>query len=126
MTTSCQCCGGSLPDLSIWEANREIAGECDGTIHLETGRCRAYADDETWCDRRRDMTTYKISTDACSTEIAAESMDAAAAEFAASEGIKAGSARELAAAIRKIDGAWLYITVDGEDSLMAGVIPGMQ
>lgn len=45
---TCQCCGGDLPDRETWELHRDEAGECTGSIHPSTGRCRAYADDELW------------------------------------------------------------------------------
>lgn len=52
MTTTenrtCGCCGGDLPSRDIWEAHRDEAGECNGSIDAATGRCRAYADDELW------------------------------------------------------------------------------
>lgn len=45
---TCDCCGGSLPDYDTWEANRDRAGECTGSIDPRTSRCRAYADDALW------------------------------------------------------------------------------
>lgn len=45
---TCDCCGGQLPPREIWEANRDHAGECTGSIEPQTGRCRAYADDDLW------------------------------------------------------------------------------
>lgn len=47
MTNTCQCCGGKLPERDVWEANRDRAGECDGSVTAD-GRCRACADDELW------------------------------------------------------------------------------
>lgn len=47
-TQRCGCCGGDLPARDIWEANRDRAGECDGSIEADTGRCRAYAADDLW------------------------------------------------------------------------------
>jgi hypothetical protein len=57
------------------------------------------------------MTTYTIKTDACSTEIDASTMDAAAAEFAAGEGLRGiDSAQALLDHYDRIgDGAWAWI-----------------
>ncbi len=51
-TQTCHCCGGDLPPPDIWEAHREEAGDCDGSV-TESGRCRAYADDSLWEPHRR-------------------------------------------------------------------------
>lgn len=48
MTMTCDCCGGSLPEQKIWEMNRNSAGDCTGALDTETGRCRAFADDDLW------------------------------------------------------------------------------
>lgn len=39
---TCGCCGGDLPPQRIWEANRDKAGECDGSVD-DQGCCRAYS-----------------------------------------------------------------------------------
>lgn len=44
---NCQCCNGSLPALEVWEANRDAADECNGSVDA-TGRCRAFSRDELW------------------------------------------------------------------------------
>lgn len=46
-TTTCGCCGGDMPAYEIWQANRDDAGECDGSIDRQ-GRCRAWSDDDLW------------------------------------------------------------------------------
>ena len=66
------------------------------------------------------MTTYKISTDAVQTTVEAKTIDAAAAQFAKGEGIKARNVAELSAAIRKIEGAWLQIDADGVNEVLVG------
>lgn len=43
----CQCCGGWMPARVIWEARRNEAGDCTGSIN-DSGRCRAWADDALW------------------------------------------------------------------------------
>lgn len=51
------------------------------------------------------MTTYHISTDACSCDIEAETADEAAREFAADEGIKGiETAADLEAHIEEVGG----------------------
>lgn len=45
---TCQCCGGSLPPLDIWEANRNAADDCNGSVDPDNGRCRAFSRDELW------------------------------------------------------------------------------
>lgn len=45
---TCDCCGGHLPPQEIWDANRNHAGDCDGSVHPATDRCRAFADDDLW------------------------------------------------------------------------------
>ena len=45
---NCNCCGGDLPAYEIWESNRNDAGECDGSVDLDTGRCRAFKEDALW------------------------------------------------------------------------------
>lgn len=44
---TCDCCGGSLPAKDIWEANRDVADDCDGSVD-SNGRCRAFSRDELW------------------------------------------------------------------------------
>lgn len=44
----CDCCGGDLPPRKIWEANRDNADDCDGSVHMPTLRCRAFRRDELW------------------------------------------------------------------------------
>ena len=46
-TQTCSCCGGYLPEPTIWEANRYRAGDCDGSVS-RSGRCRAYQADKLW------------------------------------------------------------------------------
>ncbi len=38
-----------MPSREIWEANRDRAGECDGSVDRR-GRCRAWSDDSLWSD----------------------------------------------------------------------------
>lgn len=45
---TCHCCGGQLPPKETWEANRDNADNCTGSIDPTSGRCRAYADDALW------------------------------------------------------------------------------
>ena len=59
------------------------------------------------------MNAYHIKTDAGSTTVTAESMDAAARAWAESEGIAGVTGTDsLAAKIESIDGAWLWIESD--------------
>lgn len=44
---TCDCCGGSLPARDIWEANRDHADDCTGSVD-SNGRCRAFSRDELW------------------------------------------------------------------------------
>ena len=44
---ACQCCGGSMPGRTTWEAHRDEAGECDGSIDRQ-GHCRAWSDATLW------------------------------------------------------------------------------
>ena len=46
-TRTCQCCGGDLPAYDVWEANRDRADDCTGSVG-EKGRCRAFSRDELW------------------------------------------------------------------------------
>ena len=46
-TMTCDCCGGDLPARDVWEANRDYADDCDGSIDGK-GRCRAFSRDELW------------------------------------------------------------------------------
>jgi hypothetical protein len=46
-TQTCDCCGGSLPARDIWEANRDHADDCTGSVD-SNGRCRAFSRDELW------------------------------------------------------------------------------
>ena len=45
---TCQCCGGSMPPLEIWQARRDEAGECTGAPDGDTGRCMAWVEDGLW------------------------------------------------------------------------------
>jgi hypothetical protein len=47
-TMTCACCGGLLPPRDVWEANRDRADECTGSVDAQTGRCRSFAADELW------------------------------------------------------------------------------
>lgn len=111
--TTCQCCGGDLPSRDIWEANRDNAGDCDGSVDAR-GRCRAFSDDSLWAVMR----TYSIHTDACSQDIEAASLDVAAAEFAADEGIRnVRTAADLARHIERV-GGWLTIADESGEALV--------
>ena len=46
-TQTCQCCNGEMPAREVWEANRDRAGECTGSVD-SVGRCKAWSDDELW------------------------------------------------------------------------------
>ena len=46
-TQTCGGCGGSLPDRDTWEANRDQADDCTGSVDA-SGRCRAFSRDELW------------------------------------------------------------------------------
>lgn len=46
-TTTCGCCGGDMPAYEIWEANRDRAGDCTGSIDGQ-GRCRAWSHEDLW------------------------------------------------------------------------------
>lgn len=49
MARRCGCCGGAIPDVDIWEANRHLCeSECTGSVEPMSGRCRAWADDDLW------------------------------------------------------------------------------
>ena len=45
---TCDCCHGSLPSRSVWEAYRSGDGDCTGSVD-GAGRCRAYGDDAWDC-----------------------------------------------------------------------------
>lgn len=45
---TCECCGGTIPERDVWEARRDEAGECDGSVDARTGRCRAWVSDDLW------------------------------------------------------------------------------
>jgi len=47
-TTTCGCCGGTMPAREIWEANREHAEDCMGGVDPDTGRCMAWVEDNLW------------------------------------------------------------------------------
>lgn len=69
---------------------------------------------------------YYVKTDAVAVDgIEAESMDAAAVQFASSEGIAGVTdVATLVEAIEAIDGAWLWIESDeGGDRVHAGNMP---
>lgn len=44
-TTTCDCCGGSLPMREVWEARRNGGADCTGSVDAH-GRCRAFDDDD--------------------------------------------------------------------------------
>lgn len=46
-THTCGCCNGDLPAREIWEANRDQAGDCTGSVDAN-GRCKAFSDDDLW------------------------------------------------------------------------------
>ncbi len=49
VTSQCHCCGGDMPDPETWEERRgDCTADCDGSVDLVTGRCRAWADDALW------------------------------------------------------------------------------
>lgn len=47
----CDCCGGEMPDRDVWEARRDEADECDGSVDARTGRCRAWVREDLWGTR---------------------------------------------------------------------------
>ena len=61
------------------------------------------------------MTRYTIRTDAVLCEVEAESIDAAAAQFARDEGLSGGTVDEVFRSIAEIDGAWMWIEGDSPD-----------
>ena len=53
---TCGCCGGSMPPLEIWEANRSHADECTGGVD-EHGRCFSYSRESLWRQKRKQNAT---------------------------------------------------------------------
>lgn len=67
------------------------------------------------------MTAYTIRTDAVMQTIEAESMDAAAVEFARDEGLSGVTdVDSLLAAVQGINGAWCWIEVKGDSGTRRG------
>ena len=68
------------------------------------------------------MTKYTIRTDAVMQTIEADTMDEAAREFAAGEGLRGVTdVAVLLAAVSAIDGAWCWIEPEGDSGLRRSI-----